>query len=138
MLSAVSPKSAKIMAAAVAGIPFGPVGVIAGGIVTVAGWIWLKNVDGAYVFATVGEKLLELERTTRLSHCCCGAVGPSGKFKVHCILKSSRKEAEDAARHYANANGVEYHSGTASDSYPHFHPTRNGVKIPGVHFQFPG
>ena len=68
--------------------------------------------------------------------CCCSAIGPSGKFKNHFIMCKSRKEAEDKARHYGNANGVELHTRNTKDSYPHFHPTRNGKKISGVHFQF--
>jgi hypothetical protein len=71
------------------------------------------------------------------SQCCCGARGPSGKSKVHFIPKRSRKEAEEAARHYANADGVEHHASNTTDNSPHFHPTKGGVKIPGVHFQHP-
>jgi hypothetical protein len=56
---------------------------------------------------------------------------------MHCTLKSSRKDAEEAARHYANADGVEHHASNTTDGYSHFHPTRGGVKIPGVHFQYP-
>lgn len=69
--------------------------------------------------------------------CCCG-LGPSGKYKVHFIMKANRKEAEEAALHYGKANGVLYHPSNTKDRYPHFHPTRNGKKISGVHFQFPG
>ena len=53
-------------------------------------------------------------------------------------MKKSRKEAEEAAKHYPLSNGVIYHASNTTDKYPHFHPARNGVKIPGVHFCFPG
>lgn len=72
------------------------------------------------------------------ANCCCCGYGPSGLPKVHFIMKSSRKEAEEAARHYPGADGVLYHPTNTKDKYPHFHPTKNGKKISGVHFQFPG
>ena len=40
-----------------------------------------------------------------------------------------KKEAEEKARHFQNANGVIEHSG-------HFHAARNGVKISGYHFNY--
>ena len=70
--------------------------------------------------------------------CCCNENVKKIIPKYHFIMKSNRKEAEEAARHYKNANGVELHPHNTKDNYPHFHPTRNGVKIPGAHFQFPG
>lgn len=85
-----------------------------------------------YVDARVRDKIQEEENR----QCCCGC-GPSGLPRLHFIMKSSRKEAEEAARHYPGANGVEYHPSNTKDSFPHYHPTKNGKKIPGVHFQFP-
>ena len=82
----------------------------------------------------------EIKEDNNRGRCCCGcdnSIGPSGKYKVHFIMKSNRKEALEAALHYENADGVEYHPSNAKDKYPHFHPTRKGKKIPGVHFQFP-
>ncbi|KAK8897683.1 hypothetical protein M9Y10_015647 [Tritrichomonas musculus] len=88
--------------------------------------------ETVYVDAKVRDKIKEVEAR----QCCCGC-GPSGLPKLHFIMKSSRKEAEEAARHYPGANGVLYHPTNTSDNFPHFHPTKNGIKIPGVHFQFP-
>ena len=91
--------------------------------------------------AKAGEKISDAARTasTRKQYevCCCNQVGPSGFYKLHFIMKKSMKEAEESARHYNNVNGVEYHPSNTKDKFSHFHPTRNGVKIPGVHFQFP-
>ena len=85
----------------------------------------------------IDSKVRDFIDREKKNSCCCG-LGPSGKYKVHFIMKANRKEAEEAARHYPGANGVEYHPTNTKDKYPHFHPTKNGVKIPGVHFQFPG
>ena len=114
------------------------VGSVSAGTVVVSGVVLI---GGIYLMAKAGEKIQDIARTaaTRQKYevCCCNQVGPSGKFKNHFIMKSSKKEAEEAARHYGNANGVEYHPHNTKDKYPHFHPTRNGQKIPSVHFQFP-
>ena len=114
------------------------VGSVSGGTVLVTGVIL---VGGIYLMAKKGEKISDVAKTASIREqyeiCCCNQVGPSGKFKNHFIMKSSRKEAEEAARHYGKANGVEFHPHNKVDKYPHFHPTKNGVKIPGVHFQFP-
>ena len=88
--------------------------------------------EKVWVDAKVGDIIIEEHDR----QCCCGC-GPSGLPKIHFIMKRSRKEAEEAARHYPGANGVEYHAHNMNDCYPHYHPTRNGKKIPGVHFQFP-
>jgi hypothetical protein len=93
---------------------------------------------GMAVLAFVGEKLLDSLTRKNDSKCCCGLQGPSGKFKQHFILKANRKEAEEAARHYPGANGVEHHTGTDGHVRPHFHPTKDGKKIPGVHFEYSG
>ena len=47
--------------------------------------------------------------------CSCNKIGQSGLFKIHFILKPSKNEAEEAARHIGNANGAEYHSRNAKD-----------------------
>ena len=52
-----------------------------------------------------------------------------GEYMCHNIQCKSRKEAEEKARHFQNANGVIEHSG-------HFHAARNGVKISGYHFNY--
>ena len=114
------------------------IGSVSGGTVIVTGVVLI---GGIYLMAKAGEKISEVARTAasrkQYEVCCCNQVGPSGFFKLHFIMKASRKDAEQAARHYGNENGVEYHPSNTKDKYPHFHPTRNGVKIPGVHFQFP-
>ena len=113
-------------------------GTISAGTVLTAGVILA---GGIYLLAKAGEKIEDIKRTAskrqQYEICCCNLIGPSGKFKNHFIMKKSRKEAEEAARHYGNANGVELHAHNTRDNYPHFHPTRDGNKIPGVHFQFP-
>ena len=115
------------------------IGSVSGVTVKVTGVVLI---GGIYLMAKAGEKISDVVKTAasrkRYDVCCCNQVGPSGFFKVHFIMKASRKDAEQAARHYLNANGVEYHPRNTIDKFPHFHPTRNGVKIPGVHFQFPG
>ncbi len=114
------------------------VGSISGGTVLVGGVI---VVGGIYLMAKAGEKVKDIAQTAskreQYEICCCNQVYRSGHYKNHFIMKKSRKEAEEAAKHYGNANGVELHPHNTKDKYPHFHPTRNGVKIPGVHFQFP-
>lgn len=119
----------------------GPQGlVIAGGLVLVAGVLY---------YVQKGDKVKEKTVTTeqekeKFEPCCCGmmhcpgARGPSGKFKLHFHMKKSRKEAEEAAKHYPGADGALHHATNVVDKYPHFHPTRKGAKIPGVHFQYPG
>ncbi|ORX47591.1 hypothetical protein BCR36DRAFT_584686 [Piromyces finnis] len=113
--------------------------VVEVGVVVSAGVMLLKG--GQYVSAKVGEKVKEIEasvsKRNNYEKCCCDYLGPSGKPCVHVILKKSRKEAEEAALHYKNADGVMYHPHNTKDKFPHFHPTKNGKKIPGVHFQFP-
>jgi hypothetical protein len=91
---------------------------------------------GIATLAFKGEKLDEIENRAGDSDCCCGVRGPSGKFKQHFILKNSRKAAEEAARHYPGADGAEHHTGTDADVRPHFHPTKDGEKIPGIHFEY--
>jgi len=106
--------------------------IIAAGILFIA---------GCYVAAKKGEKVKEIENSTsnreKYELCCCGRLGPSGKPCNHVIMKKSRKEAEEAAKHYKNANGAKLDAHNKTDKYPHYHPTRDGVKIPGIHFQFP-
>ena len=118
------------------GVTLGSIGP--GGVVLVSGVVL---VGGMYLMAKAGEKTEDVVKTAtkrkRFEVCCCNLIGPSGSIKMHFITKSSRKAAEEAARHYGNANGVEYHPHNKTDKFPHFHPTRNGVKIPGIHFQFP-
>jgi hypothetical protein len=91
---------------------------------------------GIATIALVGEKVADISSQTNDSDCCCGVRGPSGKFKQHFILKGSRKAAEEAARHYPGADGATHHTGTPSDVRPHFHPTKGGEKIHGVHFEY--
>ena len=114
------------------------IGSVSSGTVIASGVIL---VGGIYLMAKAGEKIEEVVKTAaerkKYEVCCCSKVGPSGQFKNHFIMKSSRKEAEEAAKHYGNANGVEYHPHNKKDKYPHFHPTRDGKHIPGIHFQFP-
>jgi hypothetical protein len=104
-----------------------------GALVIVEGILWCT---GVAVAAFVGEKVADVATRENDSTCCCGLRGPSGKFKQHFILKSSRKKAEDAARNYPGADSVEHHTGTAQGVRPHFHPVKDGVKIPGVHFEY--
>ena len=112
------------------------VGAISAGTVITTGVI---VVGGMFLMAKAGEKIEDVVRTAserkKYNVCCCQ--GPSGNYINHFIMKKSKKEAEEAAKHYGNANGAELHAHNTKDNYPHFHPTRNGVKIPGVHFQFP-
>ena len=114
------------------------IGSVSGGTVIASG---VLLIGGVFIVAKAGEKISEVVKTAssrkKYEICCCNQIGPSGLFKVHFIMKASRKEAEEAARHYKNANGVEFHPHNQKDPLPHFHPTRNGEKIPGVHFQFP-
>ncbi|KAG4103576.1 hypothetical protein H8356DRAFT_1072577 [Neocallimastix lanati (nom. inval.)] len=114
------------------------IGSVSGGTVIAAGVVLIA---GVYFIAKAGEKVKDIavtaESMKKQKECCCNAVGPSGKFKLHFIMLPSKKKAEEAARHYANANGVECHPSNTKDKFPHYHPTRNGKKIPGVHFQYP-
>ena len=132
-MATVAPSLANILAGA--GLA---VGAVSGGVVIATGII---VVGGILLMAKVGEKVSEVERTKtqreQFHVCCCNKVGPSGKYMCHNFNFSSRKEAEEAARHFQNANGVELHYHDTHGSSPHFHPTRNGAKIPGYHFCFP-
>ena len=114
-------------AAELIGLGFTAAGLAAVGVVN-----WLTNSSTVYVDARVRDHI----ENKKKNMCCCE--GPSGKPKLHFIMKKSRKEAEEAALHYGNANGVVHHASNTHDNYPHFHPTRDGKKIPGVHFQYPG
>lgn len=121
----------------------GPQGlVIAGGLILVAGILYYVHKGDVVEETKVRQPTKDKER---FEPCCCGMMhrssdrGPSGKFKVHFIMKNSRKEAEEAARHYGGADGVEHHPSNTHehDKYPHYHPTKNGQKISGIHFQYP-
>ena len=111
----------------------------------VSGWAVIATgiivVGGIFLMAKVGEKINELERTKaqrdQYHVCCCNKVGPSGKYMCHNFYFDSRKKAEEAARHFQNANGTELHYHDTHGSNPHFHPLRNNAKIPGYHFYFP-
>ena len=109
-----------------------------GGVVIGAG---VLLVAGIYLYVKQGEKVADVaitaEKTKKQRGCCCNSIGPSGNYKLHFVMLPSRKKAEEAARHYPCANGAEYHASNTKDKFQHFHPTKNGVKIPGVHFQFP-
>ena len=119
----VSPEIATELAAA--GVAVGAVG---GGAVIATGVIIL---GGIYLVAKIGETIKEVAESKsqrqQYTVCCCNKVGPSGKYMCHNILFKSRKDAEEAARHFQNSNGVIQHSG-------HFHAARNGKKISGYHF----
>ena len=128
----VAPSIANILAGA--GLA---VGTVSGGAVIATGII---VVGGILLMAKVGEKISEVERTKsqreQFHVCCCNKVGPSGKYMCHNFYFNSRKEAEEAARHFQNSNGVELHYHDTRGSSPHFHATRNGAKISGYHFYF--
>jgi len=117
----------------------GGLAVVESGIVVISGLLLIGS--AIYVMAEAGERVADVFSTSntreKYKKCCCGYLGPSGEPCVHVIMKKSRKEAEEAALHYGNANGVEFHPHNTHDKFPHFHPTRNNVKIPGVHFCFP-
>ncbi len=104
------------------------VGAVSGGTVIAAGII---AVGGILLFAKIGETIGDITKSMskrkKYTVCCCNKVGPSGEYMCHNIHCKSRKDAEDKARHFHNANGVIEHSG-------HFHAARNGVKISGYHF----
>ena len=105
-------------------------GVVSGGTVVAGGII---VIGGLLLLAKIGEKIGDIQRTAaqrkQYTICCCNKVGPSGQYKCHNIMCKSRKDAEEKARHFHNANGVVLHSG-------HFHATRDGKKISGYHFCF--
>ena len=106
------------------------VGAVSGGAVVATGII---AVGGILLFAKIGEKIGDIAKSMsqrkKYTICCCNKVGPSGEYMCHNIQCKSRKEAEEKARHFQNANGVIEHSG-------HFHAARNGVKISGYHFNY--
>ena len=105
-------------------------GVVSGGTVIAAG---IVVVGGIFLFAKIGETVGEITRTMskrkKYTVCCCNKVGPSGEYMCHNIQCKSRKEAEERARHFHNANGVIEHN-------RHFHAARNGEKISGYHFNY--
>ncbi|ORX84183.1 hypothetical protein BCR32DRAFT_277361 [Anaeromyces robustus] len=125
------------MATAIIGLEIAEA-IIEAGIVITTG---LLAIGSCYVIAKKGEKVKDIEAavssTPESKKCCCGLIGPSGAPYIHFVMKKSRKEAMEAALHYHNANGVELHPHNTKDKYPHYHPTRNGKKIPGIHIQFP-
>ena len=106
-------------------------GAVSGGTVIATGIIL---VGGILLFAKIGEKLGDVSKTMsqrkKYTVCCCNKVGPSGQYMCHNIQCKSRKDAEEKARHFHNANGVIEHPG-------HFHAARNGLKISGYHFNYP-
>ena len=106
------------------------VGAVSGGAVVATGII---AVGGILLIAKIGEKIGDIAKSMsqrkKYTICCCNKVGPSGEYMCHNIQCKSRKEAEEKARHFQNANGVIEHSG-------HFHAARNGVKISGYHFNY--
>ena len=106
------------------------VGAVSGGAVVATGII---AVGGILLIAKIGEKIGDIAKSMsqrkKYTICCSNKVGPSGEYMCHNIQCKSRKEAEEKARHFQNANGVIEHSG-------HFHAARNGVKISGYHFNY--
>ena len=110
------------------------------GICTTAGFL---SISGKDYYVQKGESKETVEEHAKNGEddvipCCCGKWVKRSEFRRHFIFKEGRKEAEEAARHYENANGAELHYHNTTDPFPHFHPTRNGVKIHGgTHFLFP-
>ena len=105
-------------------------GAVSGGTVIATG---IVIVGGILLFAKIGEKLndisKDMSKRKKYTVCCCNKVGPSGEYMCHNFHFNSRKEAENAARHFQNSNGVISHN-------RHFHAARNGVKISGYHFNY--
>ena len=124
-MSNVAPEVAEAIAAA--GLT---AGVVSGGAVVVGGII---VVGGLFLLSKLGETIGEIQKTAskrkQYTVCCCNKIGPSGQYMCHNIRCKSRKEAEEKARHFHNANGTVLHNG-------HYHATRDGKKISGYHFCF--
>ena len=74
--------------------------------------------------------------------CCCGNINQCIRPRNVFILKSTKKEAYETARHWPGARGVShhYHNTYPGDNKPHYHPTfdEEGKKhIPGIHIRYP-
>ena len=97
-----APSSANILAGA--GLA---VGAVSGGAVIATGII---VVGGILLMAKVGDKISKVERTKtqrqQYQVCCCNKVGPSGKYMCHIFNFNSRKEDEEAARHFLEWNYI--------------------------------
>ena len=62
-------------------------------------------------------------------------LGPSGKPKIHNVQHSSKKAAEEAARHEGKGEPLKH--ATSEEQSPHYHPTdAEGEKVPGVHHNY--
>ena len=109
------------------------IGAVNGGVVIAAG---IVLVGGIYYMAKKGEKIKDIEKTkTKRKQyyvCCCNKICGSGEYMRHNIMSSSRKKTEDRARHFQFVK--HYHDKLGGP--PHFHPTKNGVKISGYHFHY--
>ena len=74
--------------------------------------------------------------------CCCGNINQCIRLRNVFILKSTKKEAYETARHWPGARGVDHHfrNNYPGDNFPHYHPTydpEGEEHIPGIHIQYP-
>ena len=114
------------------------------GICIVAGF---ALIGGVYYFIEQGREKAAVEKLVASGKedsvaCCCDPSKPIPAhvqhWRNHFVMCPNRKTAHDKARHHPGANEEpELHAHNTVDRFPHFHPKRDGKKIPGIHYQFP-